>query len=113
MAIEQSQIEPRYLTQVQPLNRVTKELIESRIQEVDFETVVIAGKMMMFCGIRMDNDFVAVGPPATCIDPDNWCEDTGQKESYKNSFEELWKLEAYRRMSTKPGRLSNYDNSNS
>ncbi|GAA4652075.1 hypothetical protein GCM10023116_43590 [Kistimonas scapharcae] len=79
--------------------RVTKELIESRIVEVDYQTVVIAGQKMMYCGIRMDNGFVAVGKPATCIDPANWRDEIGQKVSYDNSFEELWKLEAYRMMS--------------
>lgn len=78
--------------------RVTKELIKSRITEVDYQTVVIAGQKMMYCGIRMDNDFVAIGKPATCIDPANWRDEIGQKISYDNSFEELWKLEAYRMM---------------
>lgn len=79
--------------------RVTKELIESRIQEVDYQTITIAGQKMMYCGIRMDNGFVAVGKPATCIDPANWRDEIGQTISYDNSFEELWKLEAYRLMS--------------
>ena len=79
--------------------RVSKDLIESHIVEVDFETVCITGQKMMFCGIRMDNGFVVVGKPATCIDPKNWREEIGQKVSYDNSFDELWKLEAYRMMS--------------
>lgn len=78
--------------------RVTKELIESRIQEVDYQTVVIAGQKMMFCGIKMLGGFVAVGKPAVCIDPSNWRDEIGQKISYDNSFEELWKLEAYHMM---------------
>ena len=60
---------------------------------------VIAGQKMMYCGIKMDNGFVAVGKPATCIDPANWRDEIGQQVSYDNSFEELWKLEAYRMMS--------------
>lgn len=79
--------------------RVTKELIQSRIQEVDYQTVIIAGQKMMYCGIKMDNGFVAVGKPATCIDPANWRDSIGQKISFDNSFEELWKLEAYRMLS--------------
>lgn len=79
--------------------RVTKELIDSRIVEIDFQTIVIAGQKMMYCGIRMDNGFVAVGKPATCIDPANWRDEIGKKISYDNAFEELWKLEAYRLMS--------------
>lgn len=80
-------------------DRVTSELIKSRITEVDYQTVIIAGQKLMFCGIRMDNGFVAVGKPATCIDPANWRDEIGQKISYDNTFSELWKLEAYRKMS--------------
>lgn len=79
--------------------RITKEAIEARIQEVDYQIVHLAGQKMMYCGIRMDNGFVVVGRPATCMDPDNWRDSIGQKISYDNSFEEIWKLEAYRVMS--------------
>ena len=51
---------------------------------------------MMYCGIKMDNGFVAVGKPATCISPENWRDE--KKISYDNT-DELWKLEAYRLMS--------------
>lgn len=80
-------------------DRVTEELIKSRIAEVDYATVVIAGQKLMFCGIKMDNGFVAVGKPATCIDPANWRDEIGQKISYDNSFELLWAYEAYRKLS--------------
>jgi hypothetical protein len=80
-------------------DRITKELIESRIKEVDYQTVVIAGQKLMFCGIKMDNGFVAVGKPATCIDPANWRDSIGQKISYDNAFEMLWAYEAYRKLS--------------
>ncbi|MGR5465304.1 Gp49 family protein [Photobacterium damselae] len=78
--------------------RITKELIESRIESVDHQTITIAGQKMMFCGIRMKGGFVAVGKPATCIDPSNWRDEIGKEISYDNTFEELWKLEAYRLM---------------
>ena len=80
-------------------NRITKALIESRIQEVDYQTVVIAGQKLMYCGIKMDNGFVVVGKPATCIDPANWRDEIGQKISYDNAFDEIWRLEAYRKLS--------------
>lgn len=75
--------------------RVTKELIESRIEEVDYQTVVIAGQKMMFCGIKLAGGFVQVGKPAVCIDPSNWRDEIGKQISYDNAFEDLWKLEAY------------------
>ena len=80
-------------------DKITKELILSRIKEIDYQVVFIAGQKLMFCGIKMDNGFVAVGKPATCIDPTNWRDEIGQKISYDNTFSELWKLEAYRKMS--------------
>lgn len=79
--------------------RVTKQSIEDRITEVDYQTVIIAGQKLMYCGIRMDNGFVVVGKPATCVDPANWRDEIGQAVSYDNSFEEIWKLEAYRLLS--------------
>lgn len=79
--------------------RVSKELIESRIVEVDYQTVTIAGQKMMFCGIKMDNGFVVIGNPSVCVDPANWRDEIGQKISYDNSFSDIWRLEAYRLLS--------------
>lgn len=80
-------------------DRITSDLIQSRIVGIDYQTVVLAGQKLMFCGIKMDNGFVAVGKPATCIDPANWRDEIGRKISYDNTFSELWKLEAYRKLS--------------
>ena len=80
-------------------DRVTSDLINSRIVEVDYQTVIIAGQKLMFCGIKMDNGFVVIGKPATCIDPANWRDEIGQKISYDNAYSEIWRLEAYRKMS--------------
>ena len=79
-------------------DRVTSDSIKARIVEVDYKTIVIAGQQLMYCGIRMDNGFVVVGKPATCIDPANWRDEIGRKISYDNTFSEIWKLEAYRKM---------------
>lgn len=79
-------------------DRITKDSITARIAEVDYQTVTIAGQRVMFCGIKMQGGFVVVGKPATCIDPANWRDEIGKKISFDNSFEELWKLEAYRKL---------------
>lgn len=84
-------------------DRITSDLIKSRIVEVDYQTVVIAGQKLMFCGIKMDNGFVVIGKPATCIDPENWRDEIGQKISYDNTFSDIWRLEAYRKLSEKVG----------
>ncbi len=80
-------------------DRVTSDSIKARIREVDYQTIVLAGQKLMFCGIKMDNGFVVVGKPATCIDPANWRDEIGQKISYDNAFAEIWRLEAYRKLS--------------
>lgn len=79
--------------------KITKQLIESRIAEVDYAIVHLAGQKMMYCGIRMDNGFTVVGKPATCIDPANWRDEIVKEISYDNAFDEIWKLEAYRKLS--------------
>lgn len=80
-------------------DRITSELIESRIAEVEYQTMTLCGQKLMYCGIKMDNGFVVVGKPATCIDPANWRDEIGQKISYDNAFSEIWRLEAYRKLS--------------
>jgi len=79
--------------------RVTKELIESRVIEVEYQIVLLCGQKLMYCGIKMDNGFTVVGRPATCVDPENWRDEIGREISYDNSFSELWRLEAYRMVS--------------
>ena len=81
-------------------DRVKPQDIVDRIEDIDFQTVNIAGNKFMYCGIRMIGGFVVVGKPATCIDPSNWRDEIGQQVSFNNTFEEIYKLEAYRKMST-------------
>ena len=76
--------------------RITKELIESRIDKVEYITTRIAGRKCMFCGIKMDNGFVVIGKPATCIDEENWRDNIAKEISYDKALSELWQLEAYR-----------------
>ena len=78
---------------------ITASGIQDRIEEVDFQTIELVGQKFMYCGIRMKGGFVVTGRPAACIDPDNWRDEIGRKVSFDNSFEEIWRLEAYRKMS--------------
>lgn len=84
-------------------DRITSDSINSRIKEIEYQIITLAGQKLMFCGIKMDNDFVVVGKPATCIDPANWRDEIGAKISYDNTFAEIWRLEAYRKLSDKLG----------
>lgn len=80
--------------------RITKKSIEALIEEVDYLKADLAGHTFIFCGIRMKNGFVAIGAPSTCFDPNQWKDVIGKEVAYNNSFEKLWQLEAYRRLST-------------
>ncbi|BFN33577.1 hypothetical protein VHTUMSATKI_37720 [Vibrio harveyi] len=79
-------------------DRVKLQDIIDLIEEIDFQTVAIAGNKFMYCGIRMKGDFVVVSKPVTCIGPDNWRDEIGQKFSFDNYVEEIYKIEAYRKM---------------
>ncbi|WP_282136920.1 Gp49 family protein [Vibrio parahaemolyticus] len=79
--------------------RVKPQDIVDRIEEIDFQTVTLAGNKFMYCGIKMKGGFVVVGKPATCIAPENWRDQIGRQVSFNNTFEEIYKLEAYRKMS--------------
>lgn len=78
---------------------ITKSGIQERIEEIDYQTIELAGSKFMYCGIRMKGGFVVTGQPAACIDPANWRDEIGQKISFDNTFSEIWRLEAYRKMS--------------
>jgi len=77
---------------------ITASGIQDRIEEIDYQTVTLAGNKFMYCGIKLKGGFVVVGKPAACIDPDNWRDEIGQKVSFDNAFSEIWRLEAYRKM---------------
>ena len=98
MAQNYTEVERMMVDQKCTGDRITSDGIKSRIVEVDYQTIELAGQKLMFCGIKMDNGFVVVGKPATCIDPANWRDEIGEKISYDNTFSEIWRLEAYRKM---------------
>lgn len=73
--------------------------IRERIEEIDFKTMELAGNKFMYCGIKMKGGFLVTGKPAACIDPANWRDEIAKQVSFDNTFSEIWRLEAYRKMS--------------
>lgn len=73
--------------------------ILEKIKDVEFKMIDLCGQKFMYCGILMDNGFTVVGSPATCMSPENWRDEIGKQVSFNNSFETIYKLEAYRTMS--------------
>lgn len=76
-------------------NRVTEQSIRDKIELVEYHTIKICGKTMMFCGIKMKNQYVEVGEPSVCVDENNFREEIGKVISYENTFNKLWRLEGY------------------
>ena len=79
---------------------ITKSGITDKIEEVQFQTIMLAGSKFMFCGIRMKGGFVVTGKPSACIDPKNWRDEIGEKVSFDNTFDNIWQLEAYLKMNS-------------
>ncbi len=79
---------------------ISSSFIHERIESVEFKTIELAGNKFMYCGIRMKGGFVVTGRPATCIDPANWRDEIGKKVSFENAFDEIYRLEAYRKMAS-------------
>lgn len=79
---------------------ITASGIQERIEEIDYKTIELAGSKFMYCGIRLKGGFVVTGKPAACIDPANWRDKIGRKVSFDNAFSEIWRLEAYRKMTS-------------
>lgn len=85
--------------------RITESGILERIVYVEHKTVELCGVKMMFCGIALKTEdpkrpFVVVGEPSIVIDDANWRKEIGEQVSFDNSFNEIWKLEAYRFFNT-------------
>lgn len=78
---------------------ISSHFIVSRIEKVEFQKIELCGTTFMYCGIKMDNGFTVVGKPSACMNPENWRDAIGEKVSFENSFEEIYRLEAYRSMS--------------
>lgn len=76
--------------------RVTPQLIDSKITDVEYETVTLkSGRKFMYCYITLENGFQVSGKPSVCVSGKNFCEQTGREISYKNAYSEIWGFEAY------------------
>lgn len=73
-----------------PHPTVTKELIESKVKEVDYVTRGVH----TICYLTLQNGFTVTGQSA-CADPRNYNEELGRKIAYDNAFREVWPLEGY------------------
>lgn len=76
--------------------RVTKELISSKIESIDYvEHRTPVGAILRWAVLNMVNGFSIVGKPSASISPENDDEEIGKKVAYENAFNEAWALEGY------------------
>ncbi len=74
--------------------RVTKEQIEARIEGKTFtamKDVSRADDTTTICTIYLDNGFSVRGE-SSCVSPENFDRNTGERIAYENAFEKLWVL---------------------
>jgi hypothetical protein len=71
-----------------PAPRVTREMIEARISDVQYN--VVGGKLTI-CQITLDNKFVVSGECA-CADVKNFSKLVGEKVSYDKAISKMWEL---------------------
>ena len=73
-----------------PAPRVTKEYMESRIQEVVYLDQAFGGTVTI-CNILLNNGFSIRGESA-CVNPENYNQDIGRKIAYDRAINSLWPL---------------------
>lgn len=70
-----------------PAERITRELISSKIKNVEY----IVRETLTLCIITMANGFKVTGE-AACVEMKNYNHLIGEKISYDHAFSQLWKL---------------------
>lgn len=77
--------------------KLNPDILNSHIAERIFEDREVGGHRMVTCHLKMDNGFIVYGKkPSTSVDPANFDEELAKEISFKNTFDQLWELEAYR-----------------
>jgi hypothetical protein len=71
-----------------PAERVTKEYIESRIENSVFNRL---HPTVTICSIYLDNGYSVRGESA-CVNPENYNQEIGERIAYDNAFDKLWAL---------------------
>lgn len=72
--------------------RVTPELINNKIQDVDYHR--LPNTLITVCVITLENGFTVTGESA-CASPENFDQKAGQMAAYRNAYNKIWPLEGY------------------
>lgn len=71
-----------------PAERVTKEYMESRIKQEEFQRY---SDTVTICQITLDNGYSVRGESA-CVNPENYNKEIGERIAKDNAFNKLWPL---------------------
>jgi hypothetical protein len=74
-----------------PAPRVTKEYMESRIGGKTFIGPGVVAPTLTICNITLDNGYSVRGE-SSCVNPENYDQEIGEKIAYDNAFNKLWPL---------------------
>lgn len=72
--------------------RLTKDLIDAAIKDVDFH--VFPGSQLTVCCITLQNGFTVTGESA-CVSPENFDAEIGRDIAKRNARDKIWSLEGY------------------
>jgi len=76
--------------------KVTKELIESKIKDVEIVTHISrSGQILRWAVITMENGFAVTGNPSCAVDPMNDDITMGSAIAIENAKANIWALEGY------------------
>lgn len=70
-----------------PAERVTEADMQARIAEVKFHRF----GNLTHCTIHLDNEYMVTGE-SSCVNPENYNQQIGEKIAYDNAFAKLWPL---------------------
>lgn len=76
------------------MNRVSKEMIESKILNVDYFYHDLLTIAVIVLSTSNGGVFKVIGESA-CVDSNNYNKELGEKYAYENAYEKIWMLEGY------------------
>jgi len=71
--------------------KVTSELVVSKIKTIEFNKI---GDRLTHCTITLENGFLVTGE-SSCVDPAEYCQETGERIAKDRAVDKIWMLEAY------------------
>ena len=73
-------------------NTLTDEMVKSKIKKVEY--TVLGDHKTTVANLYLENGYTVQGM-SSCVDPENYDKELGEKISYNNAVQEVWKRESY------------------